>query len=130
MSGQQYGGETILLVEDEIQLLQLSKSMLEDIGYQVLVAATPEQAINLATSYPTTIDLLISDLIMPGMNGLELSEKIAALRPQIRKLFISGYTADILSQQDLVGRDFHFLQKPVSQELLGEKVSHILRTVS
>ncbi len=119
------GAETILLVEDEISLLQLSKSMLEDNGYKVLVAATPEKAISYAANYPAHIDLLISDLIMPGMNGMELSQKIDSLRPGIRKLFVSGYTADILSRHDIDDRDFHFLQKPVSYEVLSKKVRDI-----
>ncbi len=120
------GTETILLVEDEEMLLQMEASMLEERGYEVLVAATTDAALTLAQEHPGPIDLLITDLIMPVMNGRELSAKLQPLRPEMKVLFMSGYSADIISRQGVIEEGVNFLQKPVSTDSLNAKVREVL----
>lgn len=122
----QPGAETVLLVEDDKMLLQLKTSMLEKCGYTVLPALTPGIALSLARQYTSPIHLLLTDVIMPEMNGKELSEKITALRTETRVIFMSGYTADIISRQGVIEAGVHFLQKPVSLEALTSKVREVL----
>ncbi len=100
--------------------------MLEESGYTVLAAATTVLAQTLAKEHPGTIHLLISDMIMPVMNGKELSEKLMPLRPDMKILFLSGYTADIISNQGIIKEDINFLQKPFSFEALTVKVREVL----
>lgn len=120
------GTETILLVEDEEMLLQMETAMLKESGYQVLVAATTDLALSLAQNHPCQIDLLVTDLIMPVMNGRELSAKLQPLRPAMKVLFMSGYSADIISRQGVIEAGVHFLQKPVSIDSLTAKVREVL----
>ncbi len=120
------GTETILLVEDDEMLLHLVTAMLEESGYTVLAAATSELAESFAREYPSPIHLLISDMIMPVMNGMTLATRLLPLRPEIKTLFLSGYTADIISDQGVLKEDINFLQKPFSFEMLTTKVRDIL----
>ena len=103
---------TILLVEDEPAILRMGKSILERQGYTVLSAGTPTEALQLAVSHPDPIHLLITDVIMPGMNGRDLAGKILTVHPDLRILFMSGHTADILSEDGVMNSNVHFLQKP------------------
>jgi CheY-like chemotaxis protein len=120
------GTETILLVEDDEMLLQLVAAMLEESGYTALSAATTELAQSFAREHPGPIHLLISDMIMPVMNGRTLATRLLPLRPEIKTLFLSGYTADIISEQGVLKEDIHFLQKPFSIEALTAKVREVL----
>jgi len=120
------GTETVLLVEDDEMLLRMVTSMLEESGYTVLAAITTELAQALAKEHPSPIHLLISDIVMPEMNGKELSEKLTPLRPDMKVLFLSGYTADIISDQGIIKENIHFLQKPFSFETLTDKVREVL----
>ena len=120
------GTETILLVEDDEMLLSMATSMLEESGYTVLAAITTDLAQSFAKEHPGQIHLLISDVIMPVMNGMELSEKLMLLRPDMKVLFSSGYTADIISSQFVIEGGIHFLQKPFSFEALTAKVRAVL----
>ncbi|WP_020677171.1 hybrid sensor histidine kinase/response regulator [Geopsychrobacter electrodiphilus] len=120
------GKETILLVEDDELLLHLETEILEGSGYTVLPAALPSVALSLAERHPGPIPLLISDVIMPEMNGKELTKQLQALRPGMKVLFMSGYTADIISQQGFIEEGVFFLQKPVSLETLIDKVQEVL----
>jgi len=120
------GTETILLVEDEEMLLQLEASTLNESGYQVLAAATPDLALSLVQKHAGSIDLLVTDMIMPVMNGKELSAKLQLLRPGMKTLFVSGYSADIISRRGVIEAGVHFLQKPVSIASLTAKVREIL----
>ena len=120
------GTETILLVEDEAAILQLGKVILERGGYNVLAAPSPSRALDLAGNYPGRIDLLITDIIMPGMNGKELAEKLGAFRSGFRSIFISGYSNDIIAQQGILEEGVHFLQKPFSVANLTSKVREVL----
>ena len=103
---------TILLVEDEPAILRMGKSILERQGYTVLSAGTPTEALQLAVEHPSPLHLLITDVVMPGMNGRDLAEKILAVHPSLRILFMSGHTADILAEDGVMNSSVHFLQKP------------------
>lgn len=116
------GSGTILMVEDEVDLLQLCKDTLEDAGYSVIWANTPGEALRLVQEYIGSIDLVITDVIMPNMNGKELVSQIHMLRPGLKSLFISGYTADIIADHGMLEPDVFFLQKPFSLGALKEKV--------
>lgn len=118
-------GETILLVEDEPALLRLSRRMLENLGYRVLSAAGPDEALRIAHQ-EVSIDLLVTDVIMPQMNGRELANAIGLFHPEMRQLFISGYTADVIADQGVLERHVCFLQKPFSLSSLSLSVQRAL----
>jgi PAS domain S-box-containing protein len=122
------GTETILLVEDDENLLYLEADMLKEGGYTVLTATTTEAALLLAKKHQGDIHLLITDVVMPAMNGRELSNKILTMRPEMKVLFMSGYTADIISKQGLIEEGIQFLQKPVSFKAIMTKVREVLNT--
>jgi len=119
-------GETVLLVEDEVSLLRLGKRMLQDLNYKVLSANTPPDAISLAQEYTGEIHLLITDMIMPGMNGRDLEEHIRAICPDIKTLFMSGYTADAIARHGVLEEGVHFLSKPFSLQNLAAKVKEAI----
>lgn len=118
--------QTILLVEDEAPVLRLGESILERFGYRVLTAKSAEEALNKTKAHNGDIHLLITDVIMPRMNGRVLSEKVAAMRPDIKTLFISGYTADAIAQEGILQGAVQFLQKPFSVDALIMCVRKIL----
>ena len=120
------GTETILLVEDEKALLELGVAILAQRGYSILTALTPAEAIDLAHSHPTPIDLLVTDVIMPEMNGLELAEAIRCIRPTIKVLFMSGYTADIIGRHGAIDSGICFLEKPFTARSLSKKIREVL----
>ena len=115
------GNETILLVEDEAQVLLLAQRILAPYGYTVLAAHNPEEALQLAAQHQGTIHVLITDVIMPGMNGRELHTRLAQTRPALRCLYMSGYTANVIAHQGILEPGMHFLEKPFTiQSLLGK----------
>ncbi len=120
------GSETILLAEDEPAVLNLVKALLERLGYKVLPAVAPEEAIQLAESYRGPIHLLITDVIMPGMTGRDLAKRLASIQPAIRLLFMSGYTADVIADHGVLAPGIHFIEKPVRQDQLAAKVREVL----
>ena len=120
------GAETVLLVEDEKSLLNLGKTILERFDYKVLAAHTPLGAIELSEQYEGTIHLLVTDVVMPQMNGRELEERIKKLRPHIKVLFMSAYTSDVIAKQGILEDDVHFLEKPFSVDSLTDKVRAVL----
>jgi PAS domain S-box-containing protein len=120
------GDETVLLVEDEPILLKMGKAMLEKLGYRVLSAVSPTQAIKLAEKYPHDIDLLITDIVMPGMNGRDMAARIKALYPKLKCLFMSGYTANVVAHRGVLEEGLHFMQKPFSMEALAKKTRETL----
>jgi two-component system, cell cycle sensor histidine kinase and response regulator CckA len=120
------GNETVLLVEDEPLLLKMCKMMLEKLGYRVLPAVLPSEATRLAEKHSNEIDLLITDIVMPEMNGGDLAAQIKDLHPQLKCLFISGYTANVIAHHGILKKGLHFLQKPFSLEVLAEKVREVL----
>ncbi len=120
------GTETVLLVEDEKALLQLAKTQIEGLGYTVLCSNSPLQAIKLADEYVGDIHLLITDVIMPEMNGRDMQKRISDLRPGIKCLFMSGYTADIIAHKGFLEEGIHFLQKSFTEEELAVKIRKAL----
>ncbi|MBN1267547.1 MAG: PAS domain S-box protein [Anaerolineales bacterium] len=117
---------TILLVEDEPAVLEVTRFLLEQMGLSVLSASSPEEGLSLAASHPEEIALLITDVIMPGMNGRDLAERLCTHQPNLKTLFISGYTADIISQRGELEDGVQFLQKPYSSAALQERIREIL----
>jgi PAS domain S-box-containing protein len=120
------GDETILLVEDEPAYLEIARQMLASFGYQVLAAATPGEAIRIAKEYPAEIQLLMTDLVMPEMNGRELAKTLHRLRPEIRQLFMSGYTSDVIAHHGVLEEGVKYIQKPFSLQDLAAKVREAL----
>lgn len=124
------GHGRILLVEDEPALLKLCQSMLQNLGYQVLTAGSPTEAIELAKSETGAIDLLLTDVIMPEMNGSELSRIMRSFNPTLKWLFMSGYTADLIAHTNLPEGDSGFIQKPFTIEELSTMVRAVLQNPS
>ncbi len=122
-------GETVLLVEDEPMLMKMQKVILEKCGYQVLAAGLPSQALALAEKHAGKISLVISDVVMPEMNGLVLVEQLKSLYPGIKNLFMSGYTADVITHGNEPGKGVNFIQKPFSINDLALKVREVLEKV-
>jgi two-component system, cell cycle sensor histidine kinase and response regulator CckA len=120
------GTETLLLVEDEAPLLELTRMILDRLGYRVLAAGTPGEAIELAQTYEGEIHLLITDVVLPHMNGKKLAERIQELRPEIKCLFTSGYTANVIAERGVVDREVHFIQKPFVLRNLSAKLREVL----
>jgi PAS domain S-box-containing protein len=122
------GQETILLVEDEDQLRRLARTLLERLGYRVLEAASPGEALILCEKHEGEIRLLLTDVVMPNMSGKELAERISAIKPGLKTLFMSGYTADAIAQRGVLEEGIHFLQKPFPLDALAKKVREALRS--
>jgi CheY-like chemotaxis protein len=120
------GAETVLLVEDEEAILGLAQAILEQQGYTVLAARTPGEALELAERYAGVIQLLIADVVMPQMNGRELYKNVSALRPEIKVLFMSGYTANVIAHHGVLEEGVQFLEKPFTVRGLAEKVREVL----
>jgi len=120
------GTETILIAEDDDDLRRLNRELFETCGYCVIEAANGKEALDLYREYQDVIDLLVFDVIMPKMNGKEVFEEIRALRPDMRVLFTSGYTGDILNGSGGIGSEYDFIAKPQPPEELMAKVREIL----
>ncbi|HPI92363.1 MAG TPA: PAS domain S-box protein [Deltaproteobacteria bacterium] len=120
------GNETVLIVEDEEAVLKLSRIMLERLGYRVLAFRDPGEAIRYAGDNEETIDLLLTDMVMPDMNGKELSERIGSVKPGMKCLYMSGYTADVIARQGILEEGVHFLPKPFSLKDMASKVRETL----
>ena len=103
---------TVFLVEDEPAILRMEEGMLGRLGYRVLTATTPIQAIDLAKNSREDIDLLISDVVMPGMNGLELAKRLSDVCLSTKTLFMSGYAADVIADNGILKKAQYFLPKP------------------
>jgi two-component system, cell cycle sensor histidine kinase and response regulator CckA len=121
-----YGGETVLVVEDQEEVRRLIQTILESYGYHVLEAENGTAALLLAEGHPGEIDLLLTDVILPGMNGKTLSEHIRVLLPKLKVIFTSGYPADVISRRGVLEQDVAYLPKPFSPESLAVKVREVL----
>ena len=124
--GSHPAGGTVLLVEDEQPLRRVIREVLIRDGYTVLEAVDPEAAIAICERPDQTIDLLLTDVVMPVMTGQELAWRVAAIRPELRVLFISGYTDHALAEQWTAGRGTSFLQKPFTPDALADAIREIL----
>ena len=121
------GEETILLVEDEPMILGIARTMLQAHGYKVIAAATPGEAIALAREHHGDLHLLMTDVVMPEMNGRDLAKTLLSLYPDLKRLFMSGYTANVIAHHGVLDEGVHFIQKPFSMAELGKKVREALR---
>jgi PAS domain S-box-containing protein len=120
------GVETILLVEDQKAVRGFTKAALEKSGYHVIEASSGDDALAIAQQHPGPIHLLLTDVVMPGMNGRELSEHLKELRPNLKVLFVSGYSADVIAHRGVVERGVALLSKPFSSAELAAKVREVL----
>jgi len=120
------GNETILLVEDDPAILNLTRTMLERLGYVVVHARTPGEAIRLAGEHRGEFHLLMTDVIMPEMNGRDLAGNLLSFYPDLKHLFMSGYTADVIAHHGVLEERVHFLQKPFSMKDLAGRVREAL----
>jgi len=120
------GRETVLLVEDELAILEMTTEMLERLGYTVLAAGTPGEAVRLAQEHPGYIDLLLTDVVMPEMNGRDLAKNLLSIYPHIRRLFMSGYTANIIAHHGVLDAGVHFIHKPFTRHDLAAKIREAL----
>ena len=119
-------GETVLVVEDDKAVRDLTTRMLERMGHKVLAAANGPQAIEIAGQFPSRIALLLTDVVLPKLNGCEVAEALAVLRPDIRILFLSGYTESAVLNSAIVKSGIDFLPKPFTEEALALKTQEIL----
>ncbi|MBT7069230.1 MAG: response regulator [Verrucomicrobia bacterium] len=120
------GDETILLVEDEKSIRVTVQLFLQDMGYTVLAAQSPKVALELVAAHTTGIDLLITDVIMPGMNGRELADQLGSEFPDLKVLFMSGYSGDAIARDGILDEGVEFLSKPITRDALAVKVREML----
>jgi CheY-like chemotaxis protein len=125
-SGAARGSETILIAEDQDEIRELAAMILGEYGYRVLVAAGGTEAIERSESHSGAIDLLLTDVVMPGMTGQELAERLLARRPRMKALYMSGYTADVIGHQGILEPGMNFLSKPFGPAELALKVREVL----
>ncbi|HID72440.1 TPA: response regulator, partial [Candidatus Micrarchaeota archaeon] len=119
-------GETILLVEDDLSILKLGGKILEGLGYVVLTAAAPSEALGLAAKHPGQIHLLVTDVIMPEMNGRQLAERLQSFYPDLKIVYMSGYTANVIAHHGVLDEGICFIQKPFSKQDLATAVREVL----
>ncbi len=115
----------VLLVEDEPMVRQMISATLKKIGYRVIEAENPGQALEICKKSPKMVDLLLTDIMMPEMDGRQLLDKINQVIPNIRTLFMSGYAAETMTQRGILNKELHFIQKPFSRDELASKVREV-----
>jgi CheY-like chemotaxis protein len=120
------GHETILLTEDQAEVRAITRSILERYGYRVLEARTGEDALEVAARFEGRLDLLLTDIVMPNMNGRELARRLGELRPGVKVLYMSGYTDVAAIQQALLDPGTAYIQKPLAHEALAKRVRQVL----
>jgi len=120
------GAGTVLLVEDDELVRELARFALESFGYTLLVAKNPDEAIDHCARSGSEIQLMLSDVVMPGMDGLALRERVLAINPDIKVLFMSGYTANVMVNHGVLKKSVNFIQKPFTIDSLGQRVAEVL----
>jgi CheY-like chemotaxis protein len=118
--------ETVLLAEDQEEVRRLAEQVLTRQGYRVLAAASGDEALRLFRQSGSPVDLLITDVVMPGMSGRHLADELRALSPRTQVLFMSGYTDDFIVHQGVLDDDVEYIPKPFTPSDLTEKVSTVL----
>lgn len=124
-----HGTETVLVIENDQSVREVITDVLALHGYRVLEAADGDEALRLSERHPDDIHLLIVDVVMPGMTGEALVRRIAATRPGVRTLYVSGYTDDLVRQHGVIAAGRDFLQKPFTVDSLARKVREVLDAV-
>jgi len=120
------GSETVLVVEDHDDVRHMIIASLEACGYQVLEAPNGRAAIELTGQHPGTIDLLVTDVIMPGMTGKEMADALSLMRPEMKVLFISGYSGEVIAHRGVLDAGVAYLGKPFTPSVLAAKVREVL----
>ena len=120
------GTETVLLVDDEPGLLRSAHRLIERLGYKVMSAGSPEEALKISATYEGTIHLLLTDVVMPVMSGRDLSVRLMAERPEMKCVFMSGYTANVIAHHSVLEEGVNYLQKPFSKAGLATKLREAL----
>jgi CheY-like chemotaxis protein len=120
------GQEKLLLVEDDPAVLSFVESALSRLGYEVVSTSEPSQAVEIVRDQGQSIDLMITDVVMPGMTGAVLAERVSEIRPDLKVMFVSGYTHDVIAHHGVLTDGIGFLQKPFSPSELGEKIRQVL----
>jgi len=120
------GTETVLVAEDDQTMRELFRSLLADYGYTVLLAADGEEAVAVFRERPRDIDLVVIDVVMPKKNGKEVFEEVRSIRPDVKALFVSGYTADIVRRKGILEEGLPFLPKPTSPAVFLNTVRDVL----
>jgi two-component system, cell cycle sensor histidine kinase and response regulator CckA len=124
------GAETLLIVEDEISILNLGRRILEGLGYTVLTALSAKEAISHAETHKRDIKLVLTDVVMPEMNGHELIKKLMLIIPNLKCIYMSGYTANAIAHHGVLGKGVYFIQKPFSLEDVSRKVREALDSIN
>jgi CheY-like chemotaxis protein len=119
-------GETILLVEDEAEVRQLSRYLLKRLGYTILEASGITDAIKICTDYSNPIHLMLTDIVLPGMNGFELYGNLLEIHPEMKVLYMSGYPKESIPRHEMLIEGNNFLQKPFTSEVLANRVRSTL----
>ena len=122
----QIGTGNVLLVEDDELVRDVTTAALKSIGYAPLVADSPQEALRMCAEPGADIRLILTDVVMPGMTGAELRDRVEAIRPETKVLFMSGYTSDVIVTHGVLKRGVHFIQKPFSIDELGRKIAEVL----
>ncbi len=120
------GHETVLVVEDDDVVRNLACEFLQDLGYSVMSADSPNQALQISSSYMGPIDLLLTDVVMPGMDGPKLYAHMSALRPAMRVLFMSGYSENLIATHGVLNPGIHFIPKPFTVNALASRIREAL----
>jgi CheY-like chemotaxis protein len=121
-----YGGETVIVVEDEAQVRDLTVKMLQGLGYAVLAAANGKEAADVSRAHAGKISLLVTDVVMPNMSGKQVADALLSNRPGLRVLYLSGYTENTVVDHGVLDSGVDFLSKPFSREVLARKIREIL----
>lgn len=121
-----HGHETILVVEDEPAILEMTSMLLKMQGYTVLTANSPSEAIRITHGYSELIELLMTDVVMPEMNGRDLATNLTTLYPHLKCIFMSGYTAEVIAHHGVIDDGLYFIQKPFPLYTLAAKVREVL----
>jgi two-component system cell cycle sensor histidine kinase/response regulator CckA len=123
-----HGKGQILVVEDDEILREVIPQILDRLGYTFIMADTPDDAMQLCYRSEIEIDVLLTDVVMPGMSGKELWERFSIVRPHTKVIYMSGYTADVISRQGVLDSGVHFIQKPFSTLDLGKKLLSVMES--
>jgi len=121
-------GETLLVVEDDATLLDLCSKMLSGLGYNVLSYSNADEAIKMAEEYKEKIDLLITDVVMPDITGKALAEKLLLSHKDMKCLYMSGYTANVIAHHGVIAEGIQFIQKPFSIKVLASKIRQVIES--